>query len=125
MPVIANADHAPLEGGEDPAFGTVRWRTLFSADKTDTHSMVMGVAEFGPGGTLNAHRHSPAEIYFGLAGHGTVTIDGVPHEISPNVAVFIPPDAEHFTEAGEEGLRFLYVFPNNRFGEVEYRFSVA
>ena len=50
LPVIANADHAPLEGGEDPAFGTVRWRTLFSADKTSTSGMVMGVAEFGPSG---------------------------------------------------------------------------
>ncbi|WP_249200542.1 cupin domain-containing protein [Thetidibacter halocola] len=125
MPVVANADHAPLEGGEDPAFGTVRWRTLFDADRTATSGMVMGVAEFGPEGTLLPHRHGPAEIYFGLAGRGTVTIDGVAHEMAPGVALFIPEDAEHGTVAGDEGLRFLYVFPRDRFSEVEYRFSAA
>ena len=125
MPVIANADHAPLEGGEDPAFGTVRWRTIFSADKTETSGMVMGVAEFGPHGTLLAHRHSPAEIYFGLAGSGVVTIDGVAHEIGPNVALYVPGDAEHHTVAGEDGLRFLYVFPKDRFADVDYRFTAA
>ncbi|CUH78718.1 cupin domain-containing protein [Tropicibacter naphthalenivorans] len=125
LPVVANADHAPLEGGEDPAFGTVTWRTLFSADRTQTAGMVMGVAEFGPQGTLNAHRHGPAEIYFGLSGSGVVTIEGIPHEIGPNVALFIPSDAEHHTVAGDEGLRFLYVFPKDSFAEVEYRFSQA
>ena len=123
LPVIANADHAPLEGGDDPAFGSVRWRTLFSGDRTDTSGMVMGVAEFGAHGTLNAHRHAPAEVYFGLSGSGVVTIDGVAHEIGPNVALFIPGDAEHHTEAGPDGLRFLYVFPRDRFEDVEYRFS--
>lgn len=125
LPVVANADHAPLEGGEDPTFGTVRWRTLFSGDRTATRGMTMGVAEFGPGGTLLPHRHGPAEIYFGLAGQGHVTIDGVTHEIAPGVALYIPEDAEHGTVAGEEGLRFLYVFPRDSFAEVEYRFSTA
>ena len=44
QPVVANAGHAPLEGGADPAFGTVRWRTLFCADKTSTAGMVMASA---------------------------------------------------------------------------------
>lgn len=123
IPVVANADHAPLEGGEDPAFGTVRWRTLFCADRTATAGMVMGIAEFGSFGTLLPHRHGPAEMYFGLGGAGIVTIDGTAHEIAPNVALFIPADAEHGTVAGAEGLRFLYVFPRDRFSEVEYRFS--
>ncbi|MCE0507050.1 MULTISPECIES: cupin domain-containing protein [unclassified Roseivivax] len=122
LPVVANADCAPLEGGEDPAFGTVRWRTLFSADRTATAGMTLGVAEFGPGGTLLAHRHGPAEFYFGLAGQGVVTIDGRAHEITPGVAIFIPAEAEHETIAGTEGLRFLYGFPKDRFSEVDYRF---
>jgi quercetin dioxygenase-like cupin family protein len=125
LPVVANADHAPLEGGEDPAFGTLRWRTLFSGDRTATAGMTMGVAEFGPGGTLLPHRHGPAEIYFCLAGQGRVTIDGVPHELTPGVALFIPAEAEHDTVAGAEGLRFLYVFPRDSFAEVDYRFSAA
>ncbi|MBP0483798.1 cupin domain-containing protein [Sagittula sp. M10.9X] len=123
LPVVANADHAPLEGGEDPAFGTVRWRTIFDADRTATSAMVLGVAEFGPEGTLAPHRHAPAEIYFGLSGNGVVTIDGVAHGIAPGVALYLPPDVEHGTVAGPEGLRFLYVFPRDRFAEVEYRFT--
>ncbi|WP_417723542.1 cupin domain-containing protein [Salipiger sp.] len=125
MAVVANADCAPLEGGEDPAFGSVRWKTLFCADRTATSGMVMGIAEFGPEGTLLPHRHGPAEIYFGLSGSGTTTIDGIAHEIAPNVAIFIPADAEHGTVAGPEGLRFLYVFPQDRFSDVHYRFSGA
>ncbi len=125
LPVVANADHAPLEGGENPAFGTVRWRTLFCGDRTQTSGMVMGVAEFGPEGTLLPHRHGPSEIYFGLWGEGVVTIDGMAHEMRPGVALYIPEDAEHGTVAGPEGLRFLYVFPRDRFSDVVYRFSDA
>jgi len=125
LPVIANANHAPLEGGEDPAFGTVRWRTLFCADKTATSGLVMGVAEFGPEGTLLAHRHGPSEIYFGLDGSGIVTIDGVAHEITSGTALYIPEEAEHETVAGTEGLRFLYVFGRDRFADVDYRFRDA
>ena len=123
LPAVANADHAPLEGGTDPNFGTVMWRTLFCADRTATSGMVAGVAEFGPGGTLNPHRHGPAEIYFGLSGGGIVTIDGIPHEIGAGTALFIPAEAEHGTVAGPEGLRFFYVFPRDRFSDVDYRFS--
>lgn len=113
----------PLEGGEDPAFGTVRWRTLFCADRTATGGVVMGIAEFGPGGTLLPHRHSPAEVYFGLEGAAVVTVEGVAQAMAPGVALFIPGDAEHGTVAGPEGFRMLYVFPRDRFSEVEYRFS--
>jgi quercetin dioxygenase-like cupin family protein len=123
LPVIANSDCAPLEGGTDPAFGTVQWRTLFCADKTATSGMVMGIAEFGAFGTLLPHRHGPAEIYFGLSGSGHVTIDGAEHSITPGTAIFIPQEAEHGTVAGPEGLRFLYVFPKDRFAEVDYRFT--
>ena len=125
LPVVTNANHAPLEGGEDPAFGSVKWRTLFCADKTATSGMVMGIAEFGAEGTLLPHRHGPAEIYFGLEGTGIVTIDGIAHELSPGTALYIPQEAEHGTVAGENGLRFLYVFGRDRFAEVDYRFSSA
>lgn len=123
MPVAVDADVIALEGGEDPAFGTVRWRTLFCADKTQTQGMVLGVAEFGPQGTLMPHRHGAAEIYFGLTGEGTVTIEGTAHRLAPGVALYIPGEALHDTLAGPEGLRFLYVFPRDRFSEIDYRFT--
>ncbi len=113
----------PEEGGTDPAFGTVTWRTLISADRCPSSGLVAGVAQFGPGGTLHAHRHSPVEMYFGLSGSGVVTVEGVDHQIRPGVALFVPGDAEHGVVAGAEGLSFLYSFPADRFDEVVYRFS--
>lgn len=113
------------EGGADPTFGTVRWRTLISADRTPSSQMVLGVAEFGPGGTLLAHRHAHAEFYFGLSGEGTVTVEGEAHRIAPGVAVYLPPDAEHSVLAGDSGLRFAYGFPSDHFAEIQYRFSAA
>ena len=112
----------PLEQG-DSAFGTVAWRTLICSDRTPSSGMVLGVAEFGPGGTLEAHRHGPAEIYFGLTGAGLVTIERVDHAIGPGVAVFIPAEAEHRTVAGPDGLTFAYTFPTSRFGDIDYRFT--
>ncbi|NVO28372.1 cupin domain-containing protein [Donghicola sp. C2-DW-16] len=118
-----DASTLPLEGGDDPAFGTVRWKTLFSADRTATSDMVLGIAEFDAGGTLLPHRHEPAEFYLGLSGSGEVTINGTLHPISAGVALFIPGDAEHGVVAGPEGLSFAYGFPCASFEEVEYRFS--
>ncbi|MCM2560578.1 cupin domain-containing protein [Lutimaribacter sp. EGI FJ00015] len=123
MPVSVSADVVALEGGEDPAFGTVRWRTLFCADRTSTQGMVVGVAEFGAHGTLKPHRHGAAEIYFGLTGRGTVTIEGVAHTIGPGTALFIPGEVLHGTVAGPDGLQFLYAFPRDRFSEIDYRFA--
>jgi quercetin dioxygenase-like cupin family protein len=117
-------DTRPLEGGTDPNYGTVRWRTIFDADQTaGTTSMVVGVAEFGPSDVLLPHRHSAAEVYLGLEGEGTVTIEGVGYRMAPGIALFVPEDAEHSTVAGPGGLRFLYVFAKDRFSDVHYVFS--
>jgi quercetin dioxygenase-like cupin family protein len=121
----ADIEHQPFEGGSDPEVGSVRWRTLISGDRTPSQDLVLGVAEFGPYGTLKPHRHAAAEFYFALAGDGTVEIDGVAHRIAAGVAVFIPGDAEHGVTAGPGGLSFVYGFPEDSFGEVNYRFSAT
>ncbi|SMX44113.1 cupin domain-containing protein [Actibacterium lipolyticum] len=120
-----DASQLVTEGGTDPAFGTVMWRTLICADRTPSAGMVLGVAEFGPYGTLLPHRHAPAEFYLGLTGNGTVTVDGVAHLIAPGVAIYLDGDAEHGVVAGPEGLSFAYGFPTNRFADVAYRFSAS
>ncbi|MCV2870985.1 cupin domain-containing protein [Defluviimonas sp. WL0050] len=120
---VVNAADVASEGGTDPVFGTVTWKTLISGEKTNTSEFVLGIAEFGPGGTLHPHVHAPAEFYFGLTGSGIVTIDGVAHEIVPGVAIYIPGNAEHGTVAGPDGLRFAYGFAEAAFGQIEYRFS--
>ena len=117
-------DSLPLEGGTDAAYGAVRWRTIFDAEKTPGSSgMVVGIAEFAPNGTLLPHRHEPPEVYLGLEGEALVTIAGVPHRLGPGVALFVPGNAEHSTVAGPSGVRFLYVFPTDCFSEIHYEFS--
>ncbi|MFP4326857.1 MAG: cupin domain-containing protein [Paracoccaceae bacterium] len=125
VPVVVDAAQVALEGGSDPAFGTVRWRTLICGDRTGPGDMVLGVAEFGPGDRLEPHRHAPSEFYFGLSGEGMVTIEGTPHRIAPGVAIYIPGEAEHGVEAGAFGLSFAYGFARGRFAEVDYRFSAT
>lgn len=122
-PLAVNAAHVPLSGGTDPTYGEVRWRTLINGTAETPRDMVLGIAEFEAGGRLQPHRHDPAEFYFGLEGAGIVTIDGMPHDISPGVAIYIPGGAEHDTVAGGEGLRFAYGFPNGCFEDIEYQFS--
>ena len=122
-PFMVDATQVPLDSGDAEVFGTVKWRTLICGDVTPAAGTVMGIAEFDAGGTLRPHRHEPSEIYFGLSGSGTVTIDGIPHEIRQGVTILIPENALHGTVAGPEGLSFLYTFPKDRFSDVEYRFA--
>ncbi|MCB2135466.1 MAG: cupin domain-containing protein [Rhodobacteraceae bacterium] len=113
------------EGGTDPVFGSVTWKTLISGDRTATSEFVLGIAEFGPFGTLNPHRHAPAEFYLGIAGSGIVTIDGTDHQISAGVAIYVPGNAEHATVAGQDGLVFAYGFAEAAFTGIEYLFSAV
>ncbi|MBY6141667.1 cupin domain-containing protein [Leisingera daeponensis] len=122
-PLAVDAAQVPLAGGTDPAYGEVRWRTLINGSDDAPRDMVLGIAEFGPGGRLLPHRHDPAEFYFGLEGTGMVTIDGIPHEIRPGVAIYVPGGAEHGTVAGRDGLRFAYGFAAPSFEQIQYRFS--
>ena len=119
-----HADDVAQEGG-DPTYGTVTWRTLINGTPDVPREFVLGIAEFGPHGTLLPHRHDPAEFYLGLDGSGIVTIDGVPHVIAAGVAIYLPAGAEHGVVAGPEGLRFTYGFAEGSFESVQYRFSAA
>lgn len=123
-PLVIETDAQNRDGWDDPVMGRIGWRTLFSADRTPTAALTAGVAELEPGGWLGLHRHTPAEIYYVLEGRGILTVDGVEHELSAGSAVFIPGDSEHgIRHDGDRLLRFLYAFPVDAFGDVEYRFS--
>ena len=121
--LVVDAAQVPLSGGTDAAYGEVRWRTLINSCSEKSRDMVLGIAEFEPHGRLLKHRHDPAEFYLGLEGSGIVTIDGTPHEMRPGVAIYVPANAEHDTQAGPDGLRFAYGFAEASFEQITYRFS--
>ena len=116
-------DDAAIEGGFDPKFGDVTWRTLICQDRMNSDNIVLGSAHIPAFGRLPLHRHDPAEFYYFLSGHGHVTIDGKATPVNSGVAVFIPGGAEHGINAGEESLDFIYGFAQHRFGDVVYNFS--
>ncbi|MCC6925112.1 cupin domain-containing protein [Novosphingobium sp.] len=111
----------PLEG--EARDGELTWQTLICADRTPSGSLVVGVAEFPPGGHLKFHRHDPAEFYFCLAGSAVVYADDQEFELRPDVAAFIPSRAEHAIVAGPDGLKLLYGFARDRFAGIEYDYT--
>lgn len=107
---------------DDPARGTLSWKTLISGEVTPTDSLVCGIADIQPGESLALHRHAEPEVYFGLSGAGLVVIDGVPHRLAPGVALYIPSLAEHGVPVATEPLRWFYAFARDRFDQIQYHF---
>ena len=125
LAVVVQLEDQPVEGGNNPVYGDVTWRTLISSDRTPTSDLLLGVAEFAAHGVLHLHRHEPAEFYMCLTGSGIVTIDGVEHIVKSGSAVFVPGNAEHGVVAGAEGLTFAYGFAQHSFADVDYVFSTS
>jgi mannose-6-phosphate isomerase-like protein (cupin superfamily) len=125
-PVVVREADCALEQWDDVSRGTVRWRTLFSGDRTPTRALTCGVAELPPprtGEPSGLHSHEPAELYYILEGAGVLTIDGVDHPVSAGSAAFIPGNAVHgLRNTGTTPLRLLYTFAVDSFDQVEYRF---
>lgn len=122
-PFSVAAEDVTPEGWNDPVHGNISWRTLISGDRTASAGLVLGIAEMPPDGWLGLHRHAPPEFYLGLSGEGTVTIDGVAHQIVSGTAVYIPGNAEHGIVAGRHGLTFAYGFGVDGFKAIAYHFS--
>ena len=81
----------------------------------------LGFAEIAPGGNLTLHYHSPAEIYVVTGGNGMLNKSGELEEIKKGDVVYIAGNAEHaLKNTGKETLEFYWIFPTDRFSEVEY-----
>ena len=122
---VASAENTAPEVWDD-ARGRLSFHTLISAGATPSNGLVAGVSAIEPGGGLARHRHAPPEIYYVLEGAATVTIDGVARVVSAGAAVFIPGNAWHSIDNNfEKPFRIFYVFPTDRFEDVEYVFARA
>lgn len=124
MAEVTRIDAATLpdERWDDPARGTIRFRTLISAPDTPTTGIVCGVAMLAPGETFALHSHAEPEVYFGLEGEGEVMIDGRQYRLSPGVALYIPGGAVHGVPLATAPLRWFYTFAANSFADIRYRF---
>lgn len=124
MPTATAVDAATLpdERWDDPARGTIRFRTLFSAPQTDSDQLTCGVAMMAEGDTFPLHSHPQAEVYFGLEGEGEVMVDGMPHRLAPGVALYIPGGAVHGVPFATAPLRWFYCFAADSFADIRYSF---
>ncbi len=93
-----------------------------SAPRTDTDSIVCGVAMMEAGDTFALHRHEHPEVYFGLEGEGDVLVDGKPYRLAAGVAIFIPSNALHGVPLATGPLKWFYTFAADSFDEVQYKF---
>jgi quercetin dioxygenase-like cupin family protein len=122
-PFAVSVQATPIEGEGDVESGELTWQTLISGDRTPSNELTVGVAHWPAHGRLLAHRHAPAEFYFGLAGAGTVVADGESFHIEAGVAVYIPGNTEHEVIAGADGLSIVYGFARDTYGEIVYLMS--
>jgi quercetin dioxygenase-like cupin family protein len=121
-PARVDAADLPDERWDDPARGTIRFRTLFSQPSTASHSIVCGVAMMAAGETFALHSHPQPEVYFGLEGTGEVLMDGAPHPLAPGVALYIPGGAVHGVPLANGPLKWFYTFAADAFSDIDYSF---
>ena len=99
----------------------VRWKFLVDEDYNGSKGLSCGFAEIEPGGNLTLHHHAPDEIYVVTNGSGTLNKSGELEEIKKGDVVYIAGNAKHALQNnGKEVLGFYWVFPTNRFKDVEY-----
>jgi mannose-6-phosphate isomerase-like protein (cupin superfamily) len=84
-------------------------RELLAHRNSCIRNQSLAEARIGPGLTTAPHYHPKTEeIYFILAGRGTMVIDSESRVVGPGDAIAIPPGARHcITNDGEEELRLL------------------
>jgi quercetin dioxygenase-like cupin family protein len=76
---------------------------------TGTTAFTMGAQVVAPGAEVPLHKHAHEEILFVYAGTGRITVGGVPHEVGPETAVFLPANVEHRIEnTGRDELRMTF-----------------
>lgn len=114
-----------METWADPARGSVRWQSLFSAGSTPTDSLTCGVAHVVAGDTFTLHSHPQSEVYFCLSGRGTVVVNDQSFPMEPGSALFIPGGAVHGIPHATEAMTWFYAFAADGFDEIDYDFQTV
>ena len=103
--------------------GKAQWKEVLGSASGCQNDMTMGVVRLRMGESLAPHRHAQPETYFTLSGRGTVTIEGVVHEVTAGRMLFIPGNATHqINNINDEDLMILYAFAVSDFSGIEYHF---
>jgi len=84
-------------------------RELLHPEKADLKIQYsLAHAKVPPGQSTRPHRLKSSEVYYILQGRGTMHIDNESANVSPNCAVYIPPNSTQYIEnTGKTDLIFL------------------
>jgi mannose-6-phosphate isomerase-like protein (cupin superfamily) len=84
-------------------------RSLLDLSVAPVRNQSLAEAELLPGAATTRHFHRASEeLYYLLAGTGSMEIDGETRAVGPGDGILIPPGAWHQIRAtGDEPLRFL------------------
>lgn len=104
---VVALDQAPKKAAPS---GKTRVWTLADKSVGAQHAF-LAVLEMDASAAVPLHRDQSEEYIYVLDGGGTITIDGVDHEIAPGHAVFMPANSEvKFTATDKGPTRVLQVF---------------
>lgn len=118
-PAFREVEDIPSERVEVDGVEQACYRMIFSADRTDTQALTVGIATIGPDRPLPLHRHAHSEIYLGIEGDVQVWVEESAFRISPGRALFVPGNLEHSAHSSSEA-RLLFVFAADSYQEVRY-----
>lgn len=104
----------------------VPWKRLPPAPQTPTPDITVGLARIDPGGIFPKHRRPTGEVCQGIAGEGSIEVEGDLFRLLPGRLIFIPPLAWHRAgNPGPERFEFTFAFPASSFDDVQYDFAAA
>jgi mannose-6-phosphate isomerase-like protein (cupin superfamily) len=122
--VVIHEDELAVESWEDRPESTITWKTLTGVPERATDSLTCGIATLVPGGVVERHRHSHAEVYYFTAGSGIVQVNEDVFAVRVGSCVFIPGNVHHRIEnTGDVDLRLFYSFATDRFTDVVYQYD--
>lgn len=104
---MARDDPPPLEGAVDllgvgPGTGPV-----WGLASTDLNATLLA---WPPDHVVAEHVNAELDVLvIALSGHGTVVMDGEPHDLPTGSAILLPRGTRRRIEAGHAGLRYLSV----------------
>ncbi len=110
-------DYLDGQSGED----ALRWKTLTGRRDGNTTGVSFGICEVPPGVGLGLHRHAEQEVYYVYQGDGEITMEDEKVSVRSGSVLFVPGDMAHGVKnTGSETLGLLWVFPVDKWADVEY-----
>ena len=109
---------------QNRAQGKFRWKYIADSTQIESHGLSCGLLVLPPGEELPLHHHSPQEIYIIRRGEGLLLSSLNTRKVCKDSFVYIPQNFEHgLKNTGKKDLELLWIFPTDRWEEVEYIFK--